>query len=178
MGVRTIILATVGSTKFDALIDTVLHPVFIDSLAPDTRLIVQHGASTPSSSSAASTVASEQVTLFDYTPDLTAYIHQADIVISHAGSGTIIEALRSSASKKLIVVPNQSLMDNHQAELALALSKLNHLLVADIRPSSPANENAQRLAHVVASSSNARLTPFPPQDPASFRRLVDEAMGF
>ncbi|KAI1502855.1 glycosyltransferase family 28 C-terminal domain-containing protein [Biscogniauxia marginata] len=38
------------------------------------------------------------------------------VIISHAGSGSIMAALRYDT--KLIAVPNPSLMDNHQAELA------------------------------------------------------------
>jgi beta-1,4-N-acetylglucosaminyltransferase len=45
-----------------------------------------------------------------------------------SGSGSILTALR--AGRKLIVVPNTSLMDNHQAELALALEKGNYLYVS------------------------------------------------
>lgn len=45
-----------------------------------------------------------------------------------AGAGSILTALR--AGKKLIVVPNTSLMDNHQAELALALEQENYLYVS------------------------------------------------
>jgi beta-1,4-N-acetylglucosaminyltransferase len=40
----------------------------------------------------------------------------AYMIISHAGSGSILEAL--SLDKKLLIVINSSLMDNHQSELA------------------------------------------------------------
>jgi UDP-N-acetylglucosamine transferase subunit ALG13 len=75
-------------------------------------------------------------------------VRSADVVISHggemfllvlwlscnsnngffAGSGSIVSALR--AHTKLIVVPNTSLMDNHQAELGEALSRDGFLMVA------------------------------------------------
>lgn len=41
------------------------------------------------------------------------------------GSGTIIDTLRSN--KPLIVVPNPTLLDNHQVDLAEELDKLGHL---------------------------------------------------
>ena len=41
------------------------------------------------------------------------------------GSGTILDVLR--LNKPLIVVPNSSLLDNHQQELADALADLGHL---------------------------------------------------
>jgi UDP-N-acetylglucosamine transferase subunit ALG13 len=41
------------------------------------------------------------------------------------GSGTILEIIRTEATlrPKLIVVPNETLMDNHQTELAKALGE-------------------------------------------------------
>lgn len=42
------------------------------------------------------------------------------------GSGSILEALH--LGKLLLVVPNSSLMDNHQAEVAKALSEEGYLL--------------------------------------------------
>lgn len=41
------------------------------------------------------------------------------------GAGTIIEVLRMG--KPLIVVPNPSLLDNHQEDLASELDKLGYL---------------------------------------------------
>ncbi|KAI9893917.1 MAG: N-acetylglucosaminyldiphosphodolichol N-acetylglucosaminyltransferase catalytic subunit alg13 [Vezdaea aestivalis] len=48
------------------------------------------------------------------------------MVISHAGSGSILAALRISVP--LIVVPNTSLLDNHQVDLAEELSKQGYLI--------------------------------------------------
>ena len=52
-------------------------------------------------------------------------IAAADLVISHAGAGSIIEALQ--ASRHLLVVVNTDLADNHQIELAQALAARGHL---------------------------------------------------
>ena len=49
----------------------------------------------------------------------------AALIISHAGSGSIIESL--SRQKPLLVVVNDALMDNHQAELAGQLDADGHL---------------------------------------------------
>ncbi len=47
------------------------------------------------------------------------------------GTGTILEVLR--LARPLIVVPNPSLLHNHQQELGLALHRLGHLKCADLR---------------------------------------------
>ncbi len=47
-----------------------------------------------------------------YLPSMHAYMEAADLIISHAGSGSLFEAL--SLSKTIIAVPNAILMANHQ----------------------------------------------------------------
>lgn len=75
------------------------------------------------------------IELRDYVQDLRPFLLSSDIVISHAGSGTILETLRIPAEPKpkLVVVPNETLMDNHQAELAQALAKHNYLVATRVR---------------------------------------------
>jgi beta-1,4-N-acetylglucosaminyltransferase len=68
------------------------------------------------------------VEYFDYKPCILNYIDSASIIISHAGAGTALDALR--ANKKLIVVPNESLLDNHQLELAKKLADEGYCLMA------------------------------------------------
>lgn len=46
------------------------------------------------------------------------------------GSGTILDVLRSG--KPLIVVPNPTLMDNHQEELAVQLDSLDYLRATSV----------------------------------------------
>jgi len=48
------------------------------------------------------------------------------VVLSHAGSGTILDALRLGLP--LIVVPNPSLLDNHQVDLAEALAEQEYVV--------------------------------------------------
>ena len=49
---------------------------------------------------------------FDYRPSLAALMASAALIISHAGSGSVFEALRLRVP--LIAVPNAILMANHQ----------------------------------------------------------------
>lgn len=51
----------------------------------------------------------------------------ADLIISHAGAGTVLEVLRMQG-KKLIICVNNSLQENHQCELADALSEKKYCL--------------------------------------------------
>ena len=48
------------------------------------------------------------------------------------GAGTILQALRMR-NKKLIVVVNMSLMDNHQYQLAQVMQSNNYAICSDIR---------------------------------------------
>ena len=52
------------------------------------------------------------VEFVQYVPSLHAHMEAADLIISHAGSGSLFEAL--SLHKAVIAVPNASLMANHQ----------------------------------------------------------------
>lgn len=70
------------------------------------------------------------VELFPYSNEILSYINNADIIISHGGTGTIIDILKldtnDSKPPKLMVVYNDQLMDNHQLEIALQFSDLHY----------------------------------------------------
>ncbi|ODA80319.1 hypothetical protein RJ55_03277 [Drechmeria coniospora] len=53
------------------------------------------------------------------------------LIISHAGTGTILDAWRLSIP--LIVVPNTSLLDNHQTEMAQHLAREGYATMATAR---------------------------------------------
>lgn len=110
-----------------------------------------------------------QLELFQFAPDLKSYIRSADIVISHAGSGTILDTLRMRPKPPaLVVVPNTSLMDNHQVELAQALGKDKFLIAA----------SEDSLPKDLARALNSDCDAFPDFDPSRFAAIVDEVMQF
>ncbi|SGZ51594.1 CIC11C00000000171 [Sungouiella intermedia] len=73
------------------------------------------------------TFANKSFTLlaFAFSPDISNYIADADIVVSHAGTGSILDSLR--LHKPLLVVTNLKLMDNHQEEVASQFEKEGYL---------------------------------------------------
>lgn len=60
---------------------------------------------------------------FRFSSNINEYYNSADIIISHAGAGTIYNLLENN--KKLIVVPNLDRSDKHQLEITKYLSGNN-----------------------------------------------------
>jgi len=123
-------MVTVGATApFDALLDAVLSVDVLRALKDKgfSRLVVQAGDSRlPLFDPMGMDVA-----VWNFKPLLNEDILKADLIISHAGSGTIVDVLR--LGKPLIVVPNPFLLHNHQQELATALDNRQHLKAASIK---------------------------------------------
>ncbi|KAL8784433.1 MAG: hypothetical protein Q9213_003956 [Squamulea squamosa] len=96
------------------------------------------------------------------------------VVISHAGSGSILDAMRIDVP--LIVVPNTSLLHNHQVDLAEELAKQGFLV----------HGRLDNLSAALAESDILRLKrqTWPPQnhgaDPSGrgLAGVMDEEMGF
>ncbi|KAL8827357.1 MAG: hypothetical protein Q9191_003229 [Dirinaria sp. TL-2023a] len=143
---KKLCFVTVGATaSFDALIEATLSPKFLDALQNSgyTDLLLQHGAGGGSIlqefyDSGGSIIQKKYgitVKGFDFNKQGLGFEmraakgsnHEAEgVVISHAGSGSILDALRISVP--LIVVPNPSLLDNHQIELAEELSAQGYVV--------------------------------------------------
>ncbi|KAL8951654.1 MAG: hypothetical protein Q9222_002382 [Ikaeria aurantiellina] len=96
------------------------------------------------------------------------------VVISHAGSGSILDALRIEVP--IIVVPNTSLLHNHQVELAEELAKQGYVVhgCLDDLPSALGDSETLR----------QRKQAWPPRqhgaDPSGrgLAGVMDEEMGF
>jgi len=63
--------------------------------------------------------------IIDQKNQLQVILKNASLIISHAGTGTIIETL--SLHQPLIVVINNTLMNNHQLEIAVKLAELGYI---------------------------------------------------
>ncbi|KAG8683583.1 N-acetylglucosaminyldiphosphodolichol N-acetylglucosaminyltransferase catalytic subunit alg13 [Ceratobasidium sp. 395] len=172
------VFVTVGSTKFDDLAHAVLSTEVLGALRRRgfNQLVFQCGNSDIDALIPRSSIGSEWswiddetgmgISVWRFKPELRESFEQASLVISHAGSGTILEVLR--LPRPLIVVPNETLLDNHQAELANTLSKLDHLIA-----STPST-----LAQTIRTYDPTKLKPFPQFDGSKFRAIMDEEMGF
>lgn len=67
------------------------------------------------------------IEFFPFSHALDSYIDKSDFVISHGGTGTILDVLK--LNKKLLVVYNESLMDNHQFEVASEFYNRGYCLI-------------------------------------------------
>ncbi|VDB82625.1 unnamed protein product [Peniophora sp. CBMAI 1063] len=164
------VFITVGSTKFDALIEAVLSQSVLEALSSRGygEVVVQCGNSRVEDAilGDARLLHGARVSVYRFKPSLTQDVDDADLIISHAGSGTILDVLRRS--KPLIVVPNETLLDNHQKELADALGGMGYLIACAVN----------NLAGTIAGFDAKALKPFPEFDGSRFRNILDAEMGF
>ncbi|KXZ41565.1 hypothetical protein GPECTOR_390g204 [Gonium pectorale] len=168
------VFVTVGTTKFDALVERVdsLELLRILRSKGYSKLVIQKGNGSyvphvvvPAGQAKATTEGID-VEYFDYSPSLAAYISSAALVISHAGSGSIFESL--TAGVPLLVVPNPLLMDNHQQELGATLAAGGHLVCAA----------PDELLNAVRSFDGSRLVPYSKGSPAGMVAAINRQMGF
>ncbi|AMG53714.1 PssE/Cps14G family polysaccharide biosynthesis glycosyltransferase [Citrobacter amalonaticus] len=106
---------TVGTTKFDSLIRAA------DKYALDNKLNnfifqIADGSYVPNNGE-----------YISFVSDIDHYYDWADVVITHAGAGSIYRLLE--LRKKIIIVPNLERIDKHQNDIAAFMSQHQHALV-------------------------------------------------
>ena len=106
------------------------------------------------------------VVSFDYCPSLEPYLRTVDLVVGHAGAGTILDTLRNH--KQLIVVVNERLMGNHQHEIADVMAAENYLL-----QSTPST-----VIQVLGELSKSHLAEYPEAHPELFASYLNDRLGF
>lgn len=178
---------TTGATApFTALIESVLSPSSLDALLENgyTHLLVQYGSAKDVFTNASTTAHSHVndkliIDGIDFNQEglqaqLRLVQQSQGLTISHAGSGSILEALRYQIP--LIVVPNTSLLDNHQEELAVAMERSGYLLQGDVKDLGPAIRKSGEF--------RTRISQFPPmtsgkhRETKSFAAIMDDTVGF
>ena len=215
------LFVTVGTTLFESLIEAISTPSFLDRIAASgyTHVTIQYGKgaipsigskegsdpkSMPSSNIGSGTYitssgSSIQWNVYNFKPSLDEDMKNADLIISHAGAGSIMEGLAlcrdrncvmdvdenqdhkghdpNAICKKLVVVINDLLMDNHQTELAEALASRRYLMMLT-GPSLLLNKEGNQNHDTVDLIDDFRPKNFEGGNPLSFGKLLDGFMGF
>ncbi|KAF7593079.1 N-acetylglucosaminyldiphosphodolichol N-acetylglucosaminyltransferase catalytic subunit alg13 [Aspergillus hancockii] len=187
---------TVGATaSFHLLLQGVLNTNFLSALheADYTHLLVQYGKDSqtlfeellskcPPGSPSRHGI---EIDGFDFNHaglDQEMRLAQANLsenrsgglIISHAGSGSILGALRLGVP--LVVVPNTTLKDNHQVELARELHNQGYAVASTHQDVSAAVGRAETL--------RSRMLAWPPVNGASqkqhrtLEQVMSDEMGF
>ncbi|KAF9116330.1 N-acetylglucosaminyldiphosphodolichol N-acetylglucosaminyltransferase catalytic subunit alg13 [Mortierella sp. AM989] len=153
------VFVTVGSTRFDRLVNATSSPALQQLLLSlnYTHLTIQHGQSPIQALSESSSTTQMQVDTYPYKPTLKEDMER---------SGSILEALR--LRKKLIVVVNEDLMDNHQLELGSALGEQGYLVSCTVA----------ELENTIKARKYESLIPFPEADTTRFAEYLDQHLGF
>ncbi|KAI4098976.1 MAG: hypothetical protein LQ339_006169 [Xanthoria mediterranea] len=191
---QRVCFVTIGATAaFDQLLHAVLTSQFLQTLQASgyTKLLLQYGSAGHSILKAfeAKVVSGEaenhgiDISGFDFNKlglgqemsSVKAAEDRAEgVVISHAGSGSILDAMRIDVP--LIAVPNTSLLHNHQVDLAEELARQGYLV----------HGHLDNLSAALAESDVLRKTrqTWPPQsggaDPSGrgLAGVMDDEMGF
>ncbi|KAJ8255445.1 hypothetical protein GJAV_G00204950 [Gymnothorax javanicus] len=159
------VFVTVGTTSFDDLIQCIISEDVTQVLVGlgYQKLVLQVGNGSllpdPDSCPALGLHA------FRFKDSIAEEIKNADLVISHAGAGSCLEAL--GANRPLLVVVNDSLMDNHQLEMAKQLRTDSHLLYC----------TCSTLTRTLSTMDLSALKPYLPGQPQNFARFLDQALG-
>lgn len=159
------VFVTVGTTSFDCLIDTVVSSDVLNVLKDQgyTKVLLQVGKGrVPKVES----YVEPSVESYTFKDSITRDINEASLVISHAGAGSILQALR--AGKKLVAVVNETLLSNHQSELANQLHKEGYLLSCTCR----------ELQGTLEEMEPSRLRTFPEANLNRFPQFLDGIMGW
>lgn len=164
------LFVTVGSTRFDKLVHRMLSDDVVEQLVKlgFKSLVLQIGNS-PCDKTRMEALEKEhdiEIEVYDYKASISEDIDKADLVIGHAGAGTCLEVLRKH--KRLLIVANDTLMDNHQDELAQQLSDSKYAITTSV-------EDLCINLETICDQAT-RLNEFPSADTAKFEAIFDEAL--
>ena len=143
------ILLTVGTTKFDSLVRYV--DLNFDLSQFKLTLQIANGEYIPT-----------RFEYFTYTDQIENYYQAADLIITHAGAGTIFRLLE--LNKKMIVIPNLDRIDSHQIDIAEYMHKKGHArMILDF----------DDLKEAVSKVVQSKFLPFRKQDFFAANEIID-----
>jgi len=175
-------LITVGTTEFDELVTAIDNATFATACKNlrinNLSIQIGRGSHEPTVLVEACKSLGIDANVYRYKPDLEVEIKAADLIISHCGAGSILEAVKYN--KPLIVVINESLQDNHQTELADAMTSSGYcssaipktLLQILCSEFSTTNHGIER------STQSNTLKNIPINDPTLFCKVLDSMFDF
>ena len=119
---------SVGSTSFNELVHAACS--YECALALEQRgiheLVLQVGQT--SAQPALPKHSNLSLHVLTFVDDFQQLLRSASLVVCHAGAGCSLEAVRNK--RPAILVPNETLLHNHQLELAQELDRLGHAKMA------------------------------------------------
>ena len=142
------IFVTVGHTHYNSLFQAVN-----EQLSPETYHVVNQisdGDYKP-----------DKHQYFKFTQNIASQIEQADLVITHAGAGSVFHLLE--IGKPIVVVPNFERIDEHQKDLANFVEKNNYASVC--------NDLAQ-LANCVLEARSKTFSPYQTDPFDGYQRIL------
>lgn len=158
------VFVTVGTTQFDALIKAVVEEGTLEALRHKgyTKLTLQigNGKFTPPFGQHQGVALSH----FRLKPSIAEDFAAADLVISHAGAGSCFEALE--AGRPLVAVVNNTLMDNHQVELAEELAKSGYCFFC----------HPETLQETLSNMNLSQLKPYSSGQPKILAEYLDHVI--
>lgn len=143
------IFFTVGTTRFDSLIEAVARDAYFKG--HECTLQVGPGGRQLSG-----------FECFEYTKDIDSYYEAADVVVTHAGAGSIYKLLEMR--KRIVVVPNTDRLDSHQSDIANYMDKNGYAIAAN---------DLARLSECVRKAAEASLKPFEKTDFFAAKEIVE-----
>ncbi|TBU20211.1 putative family 28 glycosyltransferase [Hamiltosporidium tvaerminnensis] len=111
------LLVTVGSTSFDLLIKKIVENIHILQ-KKFTKIFIQTGETNEKFNKI------ENVTIINYKYPLPIDIY--DVILTHGGTGTILESL--FANKSTFVIINENLKHNHQSDFVKRMEAYIHVV--------------------------------------------------
>jgi beta-1,4-N-acetylglucosaminyltransferase len=160
------IFITVGTTDFNTLVEAIDCEEFLNLIVRKgcTHLTIQIGRGELEPSYLPDVCASVGIELevFRFKATLSDDMMSADLIICHAGAGSITDAL--SLKKHVMVVVNNTLMDNHQTELARAVVGKGYCFSTE----------PDRVVSDLEAADFTTTSAYPPVDYTDFHRLNDE----
>jgi len=143
------IFVTVGHTHYDALFKAV-----DEQLSPEKYQVINQISD--------GTYFPENHKYFKYTPQLQDEINNADLVITHAGAGSVFYLLE--IAKPLLIVPNFDRIDNHQKDIADFVTQNNYASVC---------YDLEQLEKHVLASVNHSFTQYEKNNFCGYDKILD-----